>query len=671
MIEASIPGVSRDNGMRSMQAVVLACPKRTVRRRLPAILFCSLFPALIANTANAQSATSIPTGATPNAAPAASAQNATAAKPIRSANRRRAAKLYLTASKLFEKGEFEEAMNRYRQAAELDPGNPDYALAANVARGHLVTTLIQAAAKSRIQGDEVAARASLAHARELDPENPQVREHLNELADDAVRGMTAPLYQQGAETVGEGAVLAPQPGLRSFHMRSDRRNIIQHVFNAYGIEATLDRSVQTTGARIDLDNVDFETAARIVSLETKSFYMPLDAHRALVANDDRTNRETFMRRDVETVYLPGLTTAELTDMVTIAKNVFDADQAVADPGAGALTIRAAQKNMIAFNATINQLLDGHNQVLLDVRVIQLAHTNQRNTGITPPQTVSAFNVYSEEQSILNANQSLVQQIVSSGLAAPGDTLAILLILAASGQVSNSLFSNGFALFGGGLTASALSPGQISANINLNSSDSRELDQIQLRLGDGEKATIKSGTRYPIQTSSFSSIANSIPTIPGLTSAGSSGSLSSLLAQYSSVPNIPQVEYQDLGLTLSATPKVMRDDDVALTLDFKIDALAGSSLNGNPILNSRAYSGVVTLKRGETAAIVSELDKSETRSVSGTPGLSEIPGLNNLTGIDNQKSSSTLLIVITPHVVRGTQSAGHSPIMRVETPLRAR
>jgi Flp pilus assembly secretin CpaC len=260
----------------------------------------------------------------------------------------------------------------------------------------------------------------------------------------------------------------------------------------------------------------------------------------------------------------------------------------------------------------------------------------------------------------------VQEIISSGLASAGDTTAILGILLASGLVSSSLFTNGVALFGGGLTASALSPGSVSGNLNLNSSDSRELDDMQLRLGDGEAATLRSGSRYPIQTSSFSSLGTSASTIAGLTAAGSSSSLSSLLASYgSSVTNVPQVEYQDLGLTLKATPKVMRNNEVALTIDLKINALSGTSLNGNPILNNRVYSGVVTLRQGEGVAVVSELDKSESRAVSGTPGISEIPGLNNLTGNDNQKDYASLLIVMTPHVIRGTQAAGHSPMMRVE------
>jgi Flp pilus assembly secretin CpaC len=189
--------------------------------------------------------------------------------------------------------------------------------------------------------------------------------------------------------------------------------------------------------------------------------------------------------------------------------------------------------------------------------------------------------------------------------------------------------------------------------------------MQLRLGDGDAGTVRSGTKYPIQTSSFSSLSGSIPSIPGLTSPGASSALSSLLAGLNSVPNIPQVQYQDLGLTLKATPKVMRNNDVALSIDLKIDALQGTSVNGNPVLDTRSYSGVVTLREGEGAVLISELDKQETRAISGLPGLSEIPGLNNITANDTQKSSSTLVIVLTPHVVRGTQSAGHTPMMRVE------
>jgi general secretion pathway protein D len=637
-------------------------------------LLLALFPAVGLAQVASPLPTSQSTSAQSLAAPAPTPEkDRDQAKPPRGSDRRRAVKLFLDASKLFDKEQFEEASNDYRQAAVLDPSNRNYALAAELANSHAVTALIQVAARDRMRGDAVAERTVLEHALALDPRNIQVTEHLHELADDAGSGQANPVYEQAGNSIGEPLTLEPAAGVHSFHLHQDQRQVIQQVFKAFGLQPTLDDSLRLTPTRFDIDDANFEQSMHSLSLVTNSFYVPLDAHRVLVARDTSDNRRKFERLDLETIYLPGLTAAELAEVGTLAKNVFDLQQAAVDPSAATISLHGSTTTLNAFNATIRQLIDGHNQVLLEVSLIQLAHTSDRNTGVQPPQSITAFNVYAEEQSILNANQSLVQQIISSGLAAPGDTLAILGILLASGQVSSSLFSSGIALFGGGLTQSALSPGTLSANLNLNSSDSRELDHMLLRLSDGTPGssdsaagTIRSGTRYPIQTSSFSSLSPNLPNIPGLTGAGSSSSLSSLLGSLgNSVPNVPQVEYQDLGLTLKASPKVMRNDDVALTIDMKIDALSGTALNGNPVLNSRAYSGVVTLKQGEGVVVVSELDKSESRSISGLPGLSEIPGLNNLTGIDNQKGNSTLLIVMTPHVIRGTQASGHSPMMRVE------
>lgn len=603
--------------------------------------------------------------AVPQDAPAARSAASHARQP-RESDRRRAAKLYLAASKLFMDQRFEDALQEYEQAAKLDPDNADYRLAADIARSHTVTALIQAAAKSRLRGDEAGARAALARALELDPKNIEATQHLYEIGDEAASGQPRPRYEQAAGTVGQAVQLAPQAGLHSFHIHAGHRQIIQQVFRAFGIGATTDDSVQSTMTRFDIDNAGFEETSRALALATRTFYVPLDAHHVLVAADTRTNRTEFTREEMETIYLSGMKGEEMTEVSNLAKQVFGLQQVQLVTSTGTLTIRAPRDTMEAFNSTIHELIDGHSQVLLDVRLIQIAHMSARNTGITPPQTFSAFNVYAEEQSILNANQALVQQIISSGLAAPGDTLAILGILLASGQVSSSLFQNGVALFGGGLTASALAPGGATANFNLNSSDSRELDEIQLRLADGEPGTLKEGERYPIQTSSFSSLSASVPNIPGLNAAGASGSLSSLLSSLEgAVPSVPQVEYQDLGLTLKTTANIMRNSDVALTIDMKITALSGAAINGNPILNSRAYSGVVTIKEGSAVVVASELDKSESRNISGTPGLSEIPGLNNLTDKDVQKNYATLLIVITPHVIRGTQASGHSPMMRVD------
>jgi type II secretory pathway component GspD/PulD (secretin) len=600
-------------------------------------------------------------------APAALSANANEGEQPRNADRRHAAKLYLESSKQFMDGHFEMAMLGFQKAVALDASNTNYRLAADVARSHAVTALVQEAAKDRLGGNDSAARAALSRALALDPTNPEVSQHLDELADQlSVAPPETPYEPNPASGLGDQVPLEAAPQVHSFHLHTDQRQIVTQVYQAYGIKAMIDDSVRAIQTRLDLDDATFPQARHAVEMLTNTFSVILDPRHALVAADTQSNRTQFIRQEVETVYLGGLTDTEMTDVETLAKNVFDIKQDHINPLSHSITLRAPAPTLTAFNTTMRSLLDGRSQVVLDVRMIQVAHTSNLNTGAQLPQTITAFNVYAEEQSLLNANQSLVQQIISSGLASPNDPLAILGILIASGQVSSPLLSNGFALFGGGITQSALSPGPATFNLSLNSSDSRELDQIQLRLGDGEQGTLKEGSRYPIQTSQFSSLSPNLPNIPGLTGAGSSSSLSSLLSSLTNtVPNIPMVQYQDLGLTINATPKVLRSDNVALTIDMKLDALSGTLIGGNPVLNSRSYKGVVTLKEGEAAVVATELDKSESHAVSGTPGISEIPGLNDLTGKDLEKNYATLVIVMTPHVIRGLQAAGRTAMMRVE------
>lgn len=637
-----------------------------------AALLLTLLPAAI--QAQATDATASSPGQNSQAAPAAAdrdnpADNNSAKreKLPPAAARRRATKLYLAASKIYLDGKFEQALADYEHAAQLDPTNPNYRMAGDVARSHAIATLIQTATKDRFTGDTAGAQAALLRAQALDPTNPEVTEHLYQLGDEAVRDQPQPLYMKGTASIAPVETLTTTAGVHSLHLADGAHQVIMQAFRAFGVDAMLDDSVRDVRVRLDVDDADFTTAMRALSLVTDTFYVPLDAHRVLVARDTRENRLQFMRQAVETVYLSGLSSDQLTEAGNLARNVFGIQQVAMNAAGDTLTLRAPPDNLDAFNVNIHDLMAGHDQVVVDVRMIEVAHTNERTTGLQPPQSFSAFNLYSEEQSLLSSNQALVQEIISSGLASANDPIAILGILLASGQVSSSLLSNGLATFGGGITQSALSPGAPATfTLSLNSSDSRALDNIQLRLGDGEAGTIKEGTKYPIATSIYTSATPGL-NIPGLTGAGTSSALSSLVSSLGvTTPTVPMIQYEDLGLTLKVTPKVLRNDDVALTVDLSLTALAGSTLNGNPILNNQAFSAVVTLKKGENAELASQITKSETLALNGTPGLSQIPGMNGvLNEKDVQGNYATLLILMTPHVVRSTQPAGHTAPMVVQ------
>jgi type II secretory pathway component GspD/PulD (secretin) len=174
------------------------------------------------------------------------------------------------------------------------------------------------------------------------------------------------------------------------------------------------------------------------------------------------------------------------------------------------------------------------------------------------------------------------------------------------------------------------------------------------------------------TSSYSNLGGIGQNIPGLNTAGTTANLGGLLSSLGGASGtIPQIQYEDLGLVLKATPSVMRSGEVALKIDMKITALAGQSFNGVPVLANRAWSGVVTVGQNQAVVVASEMDKQESTAVDGTPGLSEVPGLNNITSKDVQKNYSTLVIMLTPHVVRSPRHSDHSPMLHVDPNYQTR
>jgi general secretion pathway protein D len=81
--------------------------------------------------------------------------------------------------------------------------------------------------------------------------------------------------------------------------------------------------------------VDYAQAAHLLNLVTHSFMVPLDPVRVLVAKETKENHEKYDRLSLETLYLPGLTATEFTDMSNLAKNVFGVQQATVQAGSRA------------------------------------------------------------------------------------------------------------------------------------------------------------------------------------------------------------------------------------------------------------------------------------------------------------------------------------------------
>lgn len=124
---------------------------------------------------------------------------------------------------------------------------------------------------------------------------------------------------------------------------------------------------------------------------------------------------------------------------------------------------------------------------------------------------------------------------------------------------------------------------------------------------------------------------------------------------------PGAEYEDIGVKIKATPTIHPNDEVTLQLEFEIRALAGSSINGIPIITNRTISQTVRIKEDQPTVIAGLLDNEETRTLTGLPGFANLPApAGYLFGQRNTTAQDTeMVIMITPHKLRLTDRISRS------------
>jgi general secretion pathway protein D len=115
---------------------------------------------------------------------------------------------------------------------------------------------------------------------------------------------------------------------------------------------------------------------------------------------------------------------------------------------------------------------------------------------------------------------------------------------------------------------------------------------------------------------------------------------------------PASEYVDLGVKIKATPTLHPNNEVTLLLEFEIRSLAGSSVNGIPVISNRTLTQSVRVKQDEPTLIGGLTDAEETHSITGLPGFAEIPIAGYVFGgRRNSLRDTELLILVTPRKLR--------------------
>jgi len=623
---------------------------------------------------------SLPVGALAQsvAAPAGAAVPAVAAQaPKLTAKQRRkneedAEDAYVAGAKLLERRDVEGAEREFVRAAKLNPENRDYLRAAVAMRESRVTELVQKAGKARIMGKDREAEGLLVQARAIDPDNDLLKQH--PVPESWKTGGRFDVGGQERTWVTDGPRLAgaveltPTAGVKSFHIHAQEADVMRQVAAAYGIQASFDESIKPVMVRFDLEDVTYAQAMHVATQMAGAFAVPIDATRVMVAKDTPEKRASLEHLEQETIYLPGMANTQVTDVGNMIRNVFEVKQMNVSTAFDTIVVRAPAETIRVLNLTLADLMDGGSQILFDLKLYTIDKSVTRNLGVTVPNQVGAYSVDSAANSLVSANQSIVNEAVSEGLIPSGaSNLEIAAALIYYGLATSSLLSGTVAFLGNGISATGLYSSDLEGQLNLalSSSDTRALDDIQLRVGDRESAVFRAGERYPITQSTYTTSGTTTgTTLAGATIGGVS--IASLLSA-ATTETIPQIQYEDLGITLKATPTLGRFGQISLHLDLKIESLEGTSIDNIPILNNTAFTSDITVQDGSTATLVSNLTRSQSAAVTGIPGLSDLPGFQSSPDLLKTTDESQLVMVLTPHIVRKRREETAGPQIPMAVP----
>jgi general secretion pathway protein D len=590
------------------------------------------------------------------------------AAPASPAEAKAARKAFQHALKLQKQNRDAEAFKKFSEAADLDSGNLEYATAREIARQMLVYKQLQAGNDALLKNDRIGALASFHAATELDPKNQFALERLRDAMSEP-----APQPSRMIQTVEQSdeIELRPRAGRQSFHYSGDTRGLLETVARSFGLVAVFDESFNARPVKFNVEGVEFSAAMSLASRFAKAMWSPLSANQIFIAQDTPENHRQFDHMSLRTFYLPDLSTPqEMNEIVSVFRGLFEIRHIVPNPGKSTLTVRAPKPTLDVAAAWLSRLASGRAQIMLDVRAYEVNQSLLRVLGVNLPLQFQIFNIpASALQLAQNPDvQELINQLISSGGINQANTEAISALLAQlQSQQSNPLLSQRFVTFGGGLTLFGIGVPGLSFTASLDQSQVTSLEHMTLRASEGNAATFRVGSRFPVLNGTFAPLINT-------------PAINDLLTNQNFVAPFPSFTYEDLGISLKATPQVHSSTvfnpaqwsspgggfsstpEVTLTLELDIRSLSGAALNGVPVISNREFTGAVRLREGEPAVVVGVISRSEQRSLAGLPGLGQLPLLNRAVTNENINIvEDQILLMITPYIVRTSETSSPTEI----------
>ncbi len=498
-----------------------------------------------------------------------------------------------------QEGDWDRVVILYLELLESQPNNIHF-------RAGLLRSKIRAsqehferAKKLHEAGARERAMLEYQQAIQLDPTNQYAQVELDkvraELANQRATGSAALSIQQmkdrTAGTRPQPPILDPrsrEPIDLGFPNPTSIFDIYKALGKAFGINVLFDPKLRPQQVAIELVDVTAQDALEILMRTANHFYKVLDAHTIIVAEDTPQNRRAYEDLVIQTFFLSN---AETKDVMTMLRSLVGAKNVASNDQLNAIVLRDTADKVKVAEKIIATNDKSRGEVVINVELLQISTSKLQELGIS----LSDYRVTQSVDPNPIATSEL--EFINQG--------------------------NWF-----------LSLPAIIYDFVRNHSEAQLLANPQLRISDGEQATLHIGDRVPIPVTTF----NTAQTVGG------------------NIVPITSFQYQDIGIRLDITPRIHHNRQVSLELSVEVSQLSGSVVGAGgqqqPIIGTRTIESTIRLQNGETNFLAGLIREDETDTKSGIPGLMDIPVIGRLfskTSVD--RSRTDLVLTLTPHIVR--------------------
>ncbi|HUP45424.1 MAG TPA: secretin N-terminal domain-containing protein, partial [Thermoanaerobaculia bacterium] len=528
--------------------------------------------------------------------------------------------------------DWDTAVVYYERALQIDPTNARYKLALQRARressrGHFDKgkSLRAAAGNAKTLEEQVRlmrmAATELELTVKLDPSNQfaavelgKTVQFLSDAARSELEARSIDEVKRRAEASGitkaQPPVLNPasdEPISLSFPRETPVKDIYRALGNAFGINILFDQAVKDDRISIELRDVTAQQALERVMQAASHFYKVLDEKTIIVVPDNPQARRDYEDLVIRTFYLSNGDAEQVTNVVRTmieARNVFPLK------ALNAITIRDTADKVRIAEKIIEANDKAKAEVVVAVELVQLDVNKLRDIGMA----------ISGSSSMAATPFSGTDGEGAATLFTGGTLADIARVIGSTDALrSNMAFTIPTATYS---LVKSLGNSELLAN-------------PELRISEGEKATLHIGQRIPVPVSTFTTI-----------NTGGAN------------PYQPSVsfQYQDVGIKVSMEPRVHHNREVTLKLTVEVsnqgDPVRVEGFLPQPTFSTRTIESTIRLKDGETNFLAGLIQDTVINSSTKTPFLGDIPFIGRLfTQTREEMRRTDLVLTMTPHIIR--------------------